>query len=157
VVPGPTSSGPPTDGPVTSRPASGGDAVRDVDSVDDVERRTFVLAGVAFLVVLVALVAAVMLFAGDAGDERTDPTTPSEACPPDDAACEASRQAAERPGIIPEPGSGRAPDDAGDPGGALQLTVLALIVAGLATIVVLVVRSGRRARRTSSEPAPDDA
>ena len=145
----PPTSGPPIDAPATARAPSPAD-------VDASERRSFVVAGVAFVGVLVALIAAVVLLAGDAGDERTDSTTPSEACPADDAACEAAREASERPGIIPEPGSGRAPDDAGDPGGALQIAVFALIVVGLATIVALVVRSGRRARRTSMGPAPGD-
>jgi hypothetical protein len=152
----PTSGPPspaPTDAPSTA-PTGRAPSPADVDAF---ERRSFVLAGVAFLGVLVALIAAVVLFAGDAGDERTDRTTPSEACPPDDAACEAAREASERPGIIPEPGSGRAPEDAGDPGGALQVGLFVLIVLGLATIVALVVRSGRRARaRASSGPAPDD-
>lgn len=115
------------------------------------------LAGVALFGVLLALIVGVVLIAGDEGDERTDPSTTVEACPPDDPACEAAREASERPGIIPEPGSGSAPDEAGDPGGALQVAVLVLIVIGLTTIVALVVRSGRRARRASSEPAPDDA
>lgn len=143
-------SGSPADAPATAPAPS-------PDEVDAFERRSFVLAGVAFLAVLVALIGAVVLFAGDAGDERTDPTTPSEACPPGDSACEAAREASERPGIIPQPGSGRAPDDAGDPGGALQVGLFALIVLGLAAIVAFIVRSGRRNRaRAAPGPSPGD-
>jgi hypothetical protein len=53
-------------------------------------------------------------------------------------------------GIIPEPDSGHAPDEAGDRGGALQFLVLGLIVVAVAGGVALVVRESRRnlARRT---------
>lgn len=50
----------------------------------------------------------------------------------------------EEQGIIPEPNSGRDPDEAGDRGGALQLAVLVAIVAGVAVIATLVVRESRR-------------
>jgi uncharacterized protein HemX len=48
--------------------------------------------------------------------------------------------------IIPKPGSGASPDDAGDRGGALQITVLVLVVLAIGAAVVLVVRQSRRAR-----------
>ena len=47
-------------------------------------------------------------------------------------------------GIIPEPNSGRPPEDAGDRGGALQFLVLGLIVVALAGGVTMVVRESRR-------------
>jgi hypothetical protein len=50
------------------------------------------------------------------------------------------------PHIIPRPNSGSEPEDAGDRGGALQLTVLVVVVAGLAGGVAVVVRQSRRAR-----------
>jgi hypothetical protein len=50
--------------------------------------------------------------------------------------------------IIPAPGSGETPDEAGDRGGALQLAVLGLVMVALAALVVVVVRQSRRARRT---------
>ena len=50
------------------------------------------------------------------------------------------------PHIIPEPNSGHAPEDAGDRGGALQTTVLVVVVAGVAGGVFHVVRQSRRAR-----------
>ena len=49
-------------------------------------------------------------------------------------------------GIIPEPDSGRAPDDAGDRGGALQALVFFLVVAGLGGGLALAVRESRRNR-----------
>jgi hypothetical protein len=52
--------------------------------------------------------------------------------------------------IIPRPNSGTPPEDAGDRGGALQLTVLALLVA-FPLVAALVIR--RQMRRNRS-PAP---
>jgi hypothetical protein len=53
-------------------------------------------------------------------------------------------------GIIPEPDSGRPPEEAGDRGGALQLAVLVLIVAGVGVIAAQVVRQARRQRGTAA-------
>lgn len=50
----------------------------------------------------------------------------------------------EEQGIIPDPNSGQEPTEAGDRGGALQIAVLAGIVAALALGVTLVVRESRR-------------
>jgi hypothetical protein len=50
--------------------------------------------------------------------------------------------------IIPAPGSGEAPDEAGDRGGALQLAVLAVVLTGIAAAILVVVRQSRRARRS---------
>ena len=49
--------------------------------------------------------------------------------------------------IIPLPDSGAEPEDAGDRGGALQITVFLVMLAGIALIVTLVVRESRKARR----------
>ena len=49
-------------------------------------------------------------------------------------------------GIIPRPGSGVEPEDAGDRGGALQTVLFVIVVGGVLTIVGLVVRESRRAR-----------
>lgn len=48
--------------------------------------------------------------------------------------------------IVPQPNSGAPPAEAGDRGGALQLTILALVVLGIGGAVVTVVRQSRRAR-----------
>jgi hypothetical protein len=50
------------------------------------------------------------------------------------------------PHIIPEPNSGHAPEDAGDRGGALQVTLLVVVVAAVGGGVALVVHQSRRAR-----------
>jgi len=57
-------------------------------------------------------------------------------------------------GIIPEPNSGHAPDEAGDRGGALQLLVLVGLVAALAVGVTLIVRESRRNLAARRSPAP---
>ena len=53
--------------------------------------------------------------------------------------------------IIPEPNSGRAPDDAGDRGGVLQGVVFFLIVVGVGGVVALAVRESRRNRSRSAD------
>jgi hypothetical protein len=53
--------------------------------------------------------------------------------------------------IIPEPNSGRAPDDAGDRGGVLQGVVLLFILVGVGGVVALTVRESRRNRSRSAE------
>jgi len=54
------------------------------------------------------------------------------------------------PHIVPRPNSGEEPHDAGDRGGALQLTVLGLLVVAFGGAVAIVVRQSRRARAGSS-------
>jgi hypothetical protein len=53
------------------------------------------------------------------------------------------------PHIVPRPNSGEEPHDAGDRGGALQLTVLGLLVLAFGGAVAIVVRQSRRARAGS--------
>jgi hypothetical protein len=48
--------------------------------------------------------------------------------------------------IIPQPNSGRSPEEAGDRGGALQVLVFVAILAGVAAIVAMIVRESRRNR-----------
>ncbi|QGG94879.1 hypothetical protein [Actinomarinicola tropica] len=48
--------------------------------------------------------------------------------------------------IIPRPNTGRAPDSPNDPGGWQQYLVFALLLGGMAAIVLLVRRESRRAR-----------
>lgn len=49
-------------------------------------------------------------------------------------------------GIIPQPGSGTEPQDAGDRGGALQTLLFVAMLGGVVVIAALVVRESRRAR-----------
>jgi hypothetical protein len=71
---------------------------------------------------------------GDGGDS----TTSSVTAPPDQD-------------IIPEPNSGHAPTEAGDRGGALQLALLALILAGVGIIAWRIVVAARRHEARSQE------
>jgi hypothetical protein len=84
---------------------------------------------------------------GSGGDGRDSPppTPPTSVTEPD----------AQVPdeGIIPEPDSGRPPEEAGDRGGALQLAVLGLIVLGVGLIAAQVVRQARRNRDATASPA----
>jgi hypothetical protein len=52
--------------------------------------------------------------------------------------------------IVPQPNSGREPDEAGDRGGALQVLVLALMLGGVGGIVALAARDVRRTRARRS-------
>jgi hypothetical protein len=54
--------------------------------------------------------------------------------------------------IIPEPDSGRPPEDAGDRGGALQGVVFVLILVGVGGITAIVVRESRRSRQRQPSP-----
>lgn len=124
-------------------------------SADAGERRRLVLAGGAFFGVLIILIGLVAVFGGSSGDER-DTAVTTVACAPDDAACRAAQQSGERPGIIPQPGAGRAAEDPGEPGGREQVALFFVLVVALGVIVALVVRSTRRAagRRTPDPDAP---
>jgi hypothetical protein len=53
------------------------------------------------------------------------------------------------PQIIPEPNSGVAPKEAGDRGGALQFTILGVVVVAVGGAVGHLVRQSRRARTTT--------
>lgn len=52
--------------------------------------------------------------------------------------------------IIPEPNSGREPEEAGDRGGALQLAILGLVVAAILGGGTYVALQARRARYSAS-------
>lgn len=54
--------------------------------------------------------------------------------------------------IVPRPNSGHAPAEAGDRGGALQLLILALVVAAVSGAIWHLARQSRRARGVP--PAP---
>jgi hypothetical protein len=65
--------------------------------------------------------------------------------------------APESPSALPRANSGRAPVQAGDRGGALQLALFGVLVGGLATIGTVIVRSSRRHNRaimTAARPIP---
>jgi hypothetical protein len=93
-------------------------------------RRALLAAAVLVAVVLWWGAPAFALPAQQPGDEG-DSTTSSVTAPPDQD-------------IIPEPNSGHPPTEAGDRGGALQLALLALIVAGVGFVAWRIIVSARR-------------
>ena len=56
-------------------------------------------------------------------------------------------------GLLPKPGCGSEPEQAGDRGGALQYAVFGLIIAGLAVIFTVVFRRVIRADREKAQRA----
>lgn len=56
--------------------------------------------------------------------------------------------------IVPKPNSGTPPSEAGDRGGALQLGVLALVVAGVGLAVLHLRRQSQRARAGRGQAPP---
>ncbi len=93
--------------------------------------------GLRRLLLVGLLAAAVVAPAVAAGAQEPGSTTTVVAVPGGD--------------IVPRPGSGSPPQEAGDRGGALQLGVLALVVLGVGGVVLGVVRQSQRAR---AEPPP---
>ncbi len=69
---------------------------------------------------------------GSADDEGTDDSLDDDPIPGE--------------GIIPMPNTGHEPEEAGDRGGALQVLVLVLIVAGVGGSATMIVRESRRNR-----------
>lgn len=99
---------------------------------DDQERRSFLLAGLLLLGVI--LLGVLVVTVTTDGSATNDPRT------------EEIREGETRPGIIPRPGEGTAPEQPGDRGGWEQLALFGLILVGLAVIAFVVVRGTKRAR-----------
>lgn len=96
------------------------------------QRRSFLLAGlVLFGVIVIGVVAVTVTTDGSASK---DPQT------------EEIRDGEARPGIIPQPGEGTAPENPGDRGGWEQLALFGVIVVALVVIAFAVVRGTKRAR-----------
>lgn len=132
------------------------------DPVARSERRGIAVAAGVFFGILVVLVVIAIVASGDAGDERTTATVATSPCAEDDVACRAVRESGERPGIIPKPGEGTAPDRPGDRGGWEQLALLGVIVVAVGGIATYIIRSGRRTRAAtasaaSATPGPEAA
>jgi uncharacterized protein HemX len=90
--------------------------------------------GHRMLALLAALTTLVVLALPAGAQDPSSSTTTTAAVPTQD--------------IVPEPDSGRAPTDAGDRGGALQLGLLALVVVVLGGAVVGLVRQSRGQRES---------
>lgn len=100
----------------------------------DVDRRAVVTAAVVLLVALVGGTVLVAAF--------VDPGPAERSVTVDDA----GEVLAPPPQIVPEPNSGRAPEEAGDRGGWGQLGLFAVIVVAMGGIATVVVRGSRQAR-----------
>lgn len=111
----------------------------------DPRRSMFIGAAVLFAAVALGAVA-VALFAGDAGSE-TSTTTTAVILAPDGSQVPVY----ERPSSLPQPNSGRAPEDSGDPGGWEQGLVFGLLAAGMLGIGYAVFRGGKRTRARRAE------
>lgn len=105
----------------------------------------FVAAAVVFGAVLLGAVAVAWL-AGDSGGTSASTTT-TLVVEPDGSV----QPQLDRPSSLPQPNTGRAPEDSGDPGGWEQLTVFALVTAGMLCIGVIVFRGGKRTRARRAE------
>jgi hypothetical protein len=80
---------------------------------------------------------------------------PAHAQQPDDGGADSTTSSVTAPpdqDIIPEPDSGHPPSEAGDRGGALQLGLLALILAGVGIIAWRIVVAARRHEARSGPP-----
>ena len=81
---------------------------------------------------MVAVLALLAVSTASAAAQEPSTSTPTVSLPPRD--------------IVPEPNSGRAPTEAGDRGGALQLLLLGVVVVVIGGAVHGLVRQSRRAR-----------
>jgi hypothetical protein len=123
-------------------------------------RRRPVLVLLGLVLAAIALVAAPRV-AGAAGAHVTPAAVPGAAgaplvsgqepdAPADDGTGASEDGTVDEPlpgeDIIPQPNSGRSPEEAGDRGGALQVLVFVAILVGVAAIVAMIVRESRRNR-----------
>jgi hypothetical protein len=131
-----------------SPPGSGADVDRDAGAGTSTapgstgsERRRYLIAGIVMALAIVGLALLVGLLADDPPRSQQRPR----------------ENTAEKPEMIPQPGSGRAPEQPGDPGGWQQAAVFGVMVAGMATLALLAWRSSVRARQrraTASQSKP---
>lgn len=99
----------------------------------DQQRKSFLLAGLVLLLVILVGVVAVTLVSEDNGAASDDQS-------------EKIRDGETRPGIVPRPGEGTAPEEPGDRGGWAQLALFALMLGAMVAIAVVVVRGTKRTR-----------
>lgn len=103
---------------------------------DDAQRARIVVVCLAVLVALIAGTALIAAFVDDGSP--AEPSAQVEGAE--------GQEAGAPPEIVPQPNSGKAPDEAGDRGGWAQLTLLGLIVAAVVGIGFVVMRGSRRSR-----------
>ncbi len=78
-------------------------------------------------------------------DHNTTSTTSLPAAP---GVYDLENEPSECIGFLPKPGCGKAPEDAGERGGALQYTVFAIMIAGLCVVGFGITRTVRKQKRT---------
>ena len=78
-------------------------------------------------------------------DHNTTSTTSLPAAP---GVYDLENEPSECIGFLPKPGCGKAPEDAGERGGALQYAVFAIMVAGLCVVGFGITRTVRKQKRT---------
>lgn len=78
-------------------------------------------------------------------DHNTTNTTSLPAAP---GVYDLENEPSECIGFLPKPGCGKAPEDAGERGGALQYTVFAIMIAGLCVVGFGITRTVRKQKRT---------
>lgn len=103
---------------------------RPTSASGDLSKRTVAISGVVLLLVLVLGVAIVAVTSDD--DAQQGRSLAAGELPPAEA--------------IPRPGSGKAPEEAGDRGGSLQLGLFGVMAAGMLFIGVMIFRGGRTAQ-----------
>jgi hypothetical protein len=74
------------------------------------------------------------------------PATAQE--PPPTAPTTTLVEGGDLPGVIPRPNQGREPQQPGDPGGWLQLTLAGIVVLAVGLVFTIVVRSAARTTRS---------
>jgi hypothetical protein len=85
---------------------------------------------------LLVVVALTLLVAAPATAQEPPPTAPATTLVEGDL-----------PGVIPRPNQGREPQQPGDPGGWLQLTLAGIVVLAVGLVFTIVVRSAARTTR----------
>ncbi|MEN9792540.1 MAG: hypothetical protein RL330_618 [Actinomycetota bacterium] len=106
-----------------------------------------------------ALGATVLVVAAWAGLAAADDgtTVPSDTSPDATFVYDLENEPSECIGFLPRPGCGKAPQQAGDRGGALQYAVFGVLMAGLGTIGTVLVRNVvRRDRAMNASLSGDD-
>ncbi len=80
-------------------------------------------------------------------ENANSPTSPTS-LPTTPGVYDLENEPAECLGFLPKPGCGKAPEDAGERGGALQYTVFAIMIAGLCVVGFGITRTVRKQKRT---------
>ncbi|MEY4895629.1 MAG: hypothetical protein RI890_428 [Actinomycetota bacterium] len=79
-------------------------------------------------------------------ENATSPTSPTS-LPTAPGVYDLENEPSECIGFLPKPGCGKAPEDAGERGGALQYAVFAIMIAGLCVVGFGITRTVRKQKR----------